>query len=243
MRLQEEQSRDRETNHTNEVLGVIAMPFGSYWANSSRSVDEQVAREPRPRRPVAPPVDPVAGLGSCRDYSERAVAQFNRSRRNSCSFIGANWHGNAQRHRRWCRRNGLRAANRFIVRHRAQLRNCLDRADNRPIQESEWVRVGCAKAAFKKDVDVIRLKRSNGRFTSLMLKAGKARMTIYEARVTFGNGASQVLSYRGRLDSGDSTGPLDLKGGRRFISSIRLSHKARLSFPPKKGTVCVFGKR
>ena len=122
LRLQEEQSKDRETNHTNEVLGIIALPYGSYWATSSRSIDDQMARDPRrpvrPVRPVEPPIAPVSSLANCRDYSDKAVAQFNRSRRNSCDFIGANWHGDARRHRRWCRRNGIRSAARFITRPR-----------------------------------------------------------------------------------------------------------------------------
>ncbi len=244
LRLQEEQSKDRETNHTNEVLGVIAMPFGSYWATSSRSIDDQVARERRPApRPIAPPVGPSANLTDCRDYSDKAVTQFRRSRRNSCGFIGTNWHGEVNRHRRWCRRNGLRAADRFIVKHRNQLRNCLDRVDNRPVQESEWVQIGCARIAFKKDRESFTLTRRQGRFSSLMLKAGKARLSIYQVKATFGNRSSQILSYRGRLGSNDSTGPLDLDGKRRFVSKIVVTAKAKLSFPPKQGRVCVFGKR
>ncbi len=244
LRLQEEQSKDRETNHTNEVLGIIAMPFGGYWATSSNSIDDQVARERRPApRPVAPPIGPGVNVATCRDYSDRAVTQFRRSRRNSCGFIGTNWHGEANRHRRWCRRNGLRAAGRFIAKHRNQLRNCLDRADNRPVRESEWVKIGCARIAFKKDRERFTLGRSKGRFSSLMLKAGRARLSIYQVEVTFGNRTKQVLSYRGRLGSNDSTGALDLKGKRRFISNILVTAKSKLSFPPKQGRVCLFGKR
>ncbi|MCP4934151.1 MAG: hypothetical protein GY927_08075 [bacterium] len=246
LRLQEEQSKDRETNHTNEVLGVIAMPFGSYWATSSRSIDDQIAKERRPV-PAPRPVDSSSGGGAnlvdCRDYSRLAVAQFDRARRNSCGFIGTNWHGEANRHRRWCRRNGLRAADRFIVKHRNQLRNCLARADNQPVQESEWISIGCARVAFKKDRESFRLDRNKGRFSALMLKGGKARLSIYEVKVNYANRTSQVLSYRGKLGRGDSTGPLDLKGNKSFISKIVVTAKAKLSFPPKQGRLCVLGKR
>lgn len=124
MRLQEEQSKDRETNHTNEVLGVVAMPFGSYWAVSSRSVEDQVSRAPV--RPAEPGID----LASCSDYSKSAVRQFRAAERFSCRTGGDNWHGDANRHRRWCRRNGLAAASDTLQQHRTALRRCGPRADD-----------------------------------------------------------------------------------------------------------------
>lgn len=144
MRLQEEQSRDRETRHTNEVLGVVALPYGGYWATSSRPVEEQVADD-GPVVPL-PPVGSDIDLLNCRDYSERAVNQFRRARRNACGFAGQTWHGNEERHRRWCRRNGLGAASDVLERHRRQLRQCREQADvPRPgneIIKVNWRRMG-----------------------------------------------------------------------------------------------------
>ena len=139
MRLQEEQSRDRETNHTNEVLGVVALPFGNYWSTSSSALDDQVADDPVQE---VPPVVSGGDLANCRDYSERAVSQFRRSRRLSCAFSGRTWHADERRHRRWCRRNGLGAASDEIADHRSRLTSCKRRADTAPVAprmvEIDW---------------------------------------------------------------------------------------------------------
>ena len=125
MRLQEEQSKDRETKHANEVLGVVALPFGSYWSTSSSPLDDQVAD--RPVRPVERDDDDGISIGNCRDYAEKAVTQFRRQRRQSCGFDGSNWHGDASRHRRWCRRNGLSAAGGELQDHQSRLQRCIRR--------------------------------------------------------------------------------------------------------------------
>ncbi len=143
MRLQEEQSKDRETRHTNEVLGILALPTGGYWSTSSSSIDDQVADDPV--RPVEP-VDPALDVPNCETYARRAVAQFRRSQRHSCGFIGSNWHRDERRHVRWCRRNGLHAANRFLLKHESQLEQCIDgTGDDIPPVDSpknlEWKRV------------------------------------------------------------------------------------------------------
>ena len=247
MRLQEEQSKDRETNHTNEVLGVVAMPFGSYWAESSRAVNDQVSRDQdRPRRPVVP-VEPVGGsadLASCRDYSDRAVVQYNRARRNSCGFVGSNWHGNTNRHRRWCRRNGLRASNRFIVKHRNMISDCIDGVREEPrVKAGEWITLGCVKSSFKRDGDGITVGKSKGRFRALQLQTSRAKVKVYQVKVTFGNGKTQVMPFSGGLSKGHKTAPMDLTGRRRFIGSISLSSKSIFSFPPKEGRLCVLGQR
>ncbi|MCF6198623.1 MAG: hypothetical protein L3J67_04370 [Hyphomicrobiaceae bacterium] len=143
LRLQEEQSRDRETNHTNEVLGVVALPYGKYWASSSSRVYDQVARDP-----VAAPLPPVIEEGSlrnCRDYAEQAVVQYRRSIRGSCAFSGRTWHTNERRHMRWCRRNGLGAADDELQSHKGRLRRCLARVDEAPVEPGaialDWRRI------------------------------------------------------------------------------------------------------
>jgi hypothetical protein len=236
MRLQEEQSRDRETNHTNEMLGVVVLPYGDYWATSSRSVDDQASDGGS-----VPPVVPDVDLASCRDYADRSVSQFRRSRRLACGFSGSNWHGNAGRHRRWCRRNGLAAAERVLTRKRDRLEQCRDRAGAG--STDQWVSLGCAKASFKKDTDAITVDRTKGPFRAVRLQTSRAKVKIYRAQVTFGNGSSQVLSFSGGLSKGAATQPLDLKGNRRFISRITLNYKSIFKFPPKEGQVCVYGKK
>ena len=150
LRLQEEQSKDRETNHTREVLGVVALPFGNYWAASSTELEDQVARDPVA---VTPPVvvdDRQVDLRNCRDYAERSVRQFGRSRRLSCGFTGRTWHGDERRHLRWCRRNGLGAASDKMTDHRSRLQGCRRRAEEAPVVPQvaslNWQRV---KGALK----------------------------------------------------------------------------------------------
>ncbi len=131
LRLQEEQSKDRETNHTNEVLGVVALPYGSYWAVSSSEVEDQIAND-QIAVPV-PPVDTGSDLANCRDYAERSVIQFTRARRLACRISGRNWHGNERRHLRWCRINGLGAASDELADRRAKLQRCRRRAEEQPV--------------------------------------------------------------------------------------------------------------
>ncbi len=241
LRLQEEQSKDRETNHTNEVLGVVALPYGKYWAVSSSDVRDQVAVDP-----VAPPVDPVRpglDLINCRDYAERAVDQFRRASRLSCAVSGPRWHGNERRHLRWCRVNGLGTASDVLERHRDRLQRCRRRADDTPpVPADGWVALGCGKAAFKTDRDSIAVGRSKGRFSALQLRIGRSKVKMIETRVTFGNGRSQVLPVTGGLRKGTVTQPLDLAGNRRFISKIDFVYKSVARFPPRQGTVCVYGR-
>ncbi len=142
LRLQEEQSKDRETNHTNEVLGVVALPYGKYWASSSSRVYDQVARDP-----VAAPAPVVenGNLRNCRVYAEHAVNQYRRSVRRSCAFRGPTWHANERRHLRWCRRNGLGAADDELQAHKVRLHRCMRRAEEEPVAprpvKMNWRRV------------------------------------------------------------------------------------------------------
>ena len=483
LRLQEEQSRDRETNHTNEVLGVVVLPHGKYWATSSSRIEDQIADDP-----VAPPVPPVADDGSltnCRDYAERAVDQYRRSIRNSCAFTGRTWHVNERRHLRWCRRNGLGAAADELQAHKVRLRRCLARVEepveprgddvdwqrvggslkhvsvgadgtvwgvgprgkvwarrggrwrekrgrvkqldvgdggeiwavgnddriyrwsgrswrvvagrlkqisvgedgrvwgtnandrifyrsgdrwvrvrgrlkqvsvgnrnniwgvnaansvfrwtapgwqripgrmkqvsvasngdvyglsssneifrwnrrghrwiklaghlkqisagdgreiwgvnrlnriyrarvvvgrgrhpHRPmppvvvedddeievVDADGWKQLGCQKAGFGRDNDVISVGRRKGRFTAIKFKSSRGKVKFYRATVTFGNGRSQILSGIGKISKNSSTASIDLAGRRRFIDRITMNYKSVMTFPPREAIVCVFGK-
>ena len=246
LRLQEEQSKDRETNHTKEVLGVIALPHGSYWSSSSSALDDQVANDPV--QPIPAAVSD-GDLANCRDYSQRAVSQFRRSKRLSCAFSGRTWHGDERRHRRWCRRNGLGAASDELRDHRQRLSRCKRRdTRNEPVMpdrdsaQKEWVSLGCAKAALKRDRDTIAVGRGKGRFRALKLQVQRAKIKVYEVKVTFGNGRSEVLPFTGGLRKGGETSSLDLSGNRRFISKVSLNYKTIFRFPPREAVVCVLGK-
>jgi len=240
LRLQEERSRDRETNHTNEVLGVVVLPYGKYWASSSRRVYDQVARG-LVDAPLPPVIDD-SSIRNCRDYAQQSVVQYRRSIRRSCAFRGPTWHANERRHLRWCRRNGLGAAGDELQLHKGKLRHCMARVGEPPSNRGAWVNLGCGKAAFSRDTDVISIGRQKGRFSALKVQASRNKVKFYEMTVTFGNGRTQSL-MRGAKVSKNATSPvLDLDGRWRFIANVKMRYKSVASFPPRQARVCVLGK-
>ena len=113
VRLQEETSRDDETRHTGEELGVLTLPYGKYWATASSDDG-----------------DDDASIQSCREYGQEAVKLQKRNRRLDCGFRGRHWSSDDVKHRRWCNRNGLNAASAKLDAMNARLDRCERDADS-----------------------------------------------------------------------------------------------------------------
>jgi hypothetical protein len=109
--------------------------------------------------------------------------------------------------------------------------------------DGDWVELGCAKAAFKKDNDAIAVGRDKGAFTALKIKVRRTKIHFYQVSVTYGNGRTEVLPFSGTIGRNGSSAEIDLTGRRRFIRSVQLRHKSRLRLLRGQGVACVYGKR
>lgn len=110
-----------------------------------------------------------------------------------------------------------------------------------PPPVARWEELGCSKAGFLPDKDVIRVGRREGRFKQIQLRAFRNKVHILNLRVIYGNGAPDDISVRSEIRDGGETRPLDLKGNGRVIDRIELFYLAQPSF---KGSaqVCIFGR-
>lgn len=106
---------------------------------------------------------------------------------------------------------------------------------------SGWERLGCKQVNFFVDHDVIKVGRNEGTYRSLRLKVREAPVEIFDMRVTFGNGAKQVIKVGQKVPAGAESRPIDLNGKDRGIQTIELLYR---SIPTYKGKaeICVDGR-
>lgn len=110
-----------------------------------------------------------------------------------------------------------------------------------PPPVARWEELGCSKAGFLPNKDVIRVGRREGRFSQIQLRAFRNKVHILNLRVIYGNGAPDDIPVKSEIRDGGESRPLDLKGNGRFIDSVELYYVAQPSF---KGSaqVCIFGR-
>lgn len=110
-----------------------------------------------------------------------------------------------------------------------------------PPPVSRWEELGCSKAGFLPDKDVIRIGRREGRFSQIQMRVFKNKVHIINARVIYGNGEPDDLPVRSEIRDGGETRPFDVRGRDRFIDRVELYYLAQPSF---KGSarVCVYGR-
>ncbi len=106
----------------------------------------------------------------------------------------------------------------------------------------EWVFLGAAKADRDFDRDVIRVPRQIGLFKSVGLRAMRSPVDIYDVRVRFENGESQDVRVRKTLNPGQQTPPIDLSGGARDLSHVRLMYESAAK-KRSKGVIEVWARR
>ena len=104
-----------------------------------------------------------------------------------------------------------------------------------------WEELGCSKAGFLPDRDVIRVGRQEGRFSAIQLRVSGNKVHILDLRVVYERGPSDDIQVRSEIREGGETRPLDLRGERRAIKQVELVYLAQPNF---KGSarVCVFGR-
>ena len=110
--------------------------------------------------------------------------------------------------------------------------------------DRDWELLGAEKVDFRRDRDVIRVGRKEGRFEALRLEVKDGDVRVREMTVVYGNGDKQRFEVDGIIRDGQRTRPIDLKGNTRFIREIEFRYKS--VGRPRKGderaTVLVYGK-
>jgi hypothetical protein len=103
-----------------------------------------------------------------------------------------------------------------------------------------WHELGCERAGFLPERDVIQVGRKEGRFRAVRLWANGNRIDVKEMKVIYANGDAENLSVQSSVGDGERTRPLDLAGDRRSIEQVVLTYSSR---PSLKGQarVCVEG--
>ncbi|HEY7670041.1 MAG TPA: hypothetical protein VH852_05320 [Hyphomicrobium sp.] len=107
----------------------------------------------------------------------------------------------------------------------------------------KWDELGCSKAGFLPDRDVIRVGRQEGRFDAIQLRVSGNKVHILDLRVIYERGPPDDIQVRSEIRDGGETRPLDLRGERnRAIKQVELVYLAQPNF---KGSarVCVFGRQ
>ncbi|MDH4982306.1 hypothetical protein [Hyphomicrobium sp. D-2] len=83
-----------------------------------------------------------------------------------------------------------------------------------PPPVARWEELGCSKAGFLPNKDVIRAGRREGRFSQIQLRAFRNKVHILNLRVIHGNGAPDDIPVKSEIRDGGEDRPLDLKGNR-----------------------------
>lgn len=120
-----------------------------------------------------------------------------------------------------------------------------DRWLNRQLRRGrdEWVLLGSQRAQmFNSDNDTFNVGRRFGRFSALRVRARGNQVRIYGLTVTYANGSTEDVGLYARLNPGETSKAIDLKGNRRFIQKIAIKYRSKLSLAGE-GRVEVYGLR
>lgn len=89
--------------------------------------------------------------------------------------------------------------------------------------KSWWQKLAVERVGRRIDRDIIRLGPNKGRYYALRLKARRNDIRIHRVRIHYGNGNAHNLKVDRRLNAGESSDILKLRGRRgRFINSVTL---------------------
>jgi hypothetical protein len=90
-------------------------------------------------------------------------------------------------------------------------------------QNGGWRVLGFKTVGVGSDTDIIRVN-SNRVYRRLQLCAFNAPIDMQDFDVFYGNGGKEGLKVRNRIAPGTCTRSIDLKGGKRHITQIRLRY-------------------
>jgi hypothetical protein len=116
-------------------------------------------------------------------------------------------------------------------------------AQGRPDKDSKWERLGCERVGNRADYDEIKVGRREGRFSALRLEATGNSVEILDLKVIYNNGSPDDIRVRSKINEGDRTRALDLRGRERSIDRIQIVSKKDREGPGRgRAQVCVYGR-
>lgn len=116
-------------------------------------------------------------------------------------------------------------------------------ADAQGRRDSKWERLGCERVGNRADYDEIKVGRREGRFSALRLEAEGNSVQILDLKVIYSNGRPDDIQVRSRINEGDRTRALDLRGRDRSIDRIQIVSKKDNEAPGRgRARVCVYGR-
>jgi hypothetical protein len=104
-----------------------------------------------------------------------------------------------------------------------------------------WVQLGTRSVGDNPDRDVIS-GRGEGTFTKIRLCVQGRAVHFYDLDVDFGNGGRQDVSIRKRINPGECTRAIDLRGGERNIRQVVMKYET-IRDRGRQGVVELYGRR
>lgn len=105
---------------------------------------------------------------------------------------------------------------------------------------NQWVLLGQQSVGLNVDKDIYYVGADEGRYDALRFRVLGNHVSFAEARVVYGNGASQVLDVKQHVKPGEITKAYDLKGEHRIIQRIEFLYQSGKPWGGK-ATVQVYG--
>ena len=108
--------------------------------------------------------------------------------------------------------------------------------------DADWEELGCVQATRRPERQVIRLGRSDGRFTAIRFASKRNDVLVDNVRVEFGNGDRQDINIRERIREDAGTRAVDLDGRNRFLARVVMVVE-RDERSPRRGPaeLCAYG--
>jgi hypothetical protein len=108
-------------------------------------------------------------------------------------------------------------------------------------QKGAWIHLGDKHVDGKSDHDKISIGLSEGRFRQLQIRVEDAPVDFQRVVVHYGNGTDEALQFRERINAGETTRAMDLRGGNRFIKSVEFWYE-KADWGSHRPTVRLYGR-
>jgi len=104
-----------------------------------------------------------------------------------------------------------------------------------------WERLGTRTVNFGADLDRIVVGRDDGRFRELMFEVDGGAVTLYNVRVTFGNGQDYSPATELVFSDDERSRAIDLPGALRVIRSVDFNYRS-MRTGQGRATITLYGR-
>ena len=88
-----------------------------------------------------------------------------------------------------------------------------------------WVHLGTRTVNVSVDYDTFVVSAARGKFDRIQLKVRGNDLYILDLKVIYANGRSDDIPIRSMIPQGGGSRVIDLRGGNRFIRSVRMVYR------------------